>query len=284
MLYPEGIPQTDVVAGMEETLGLDAAEEVVEADRLLENTPFDPGVGLVHGFPEGREVTGRRRHCPGSIFWPRDRPWPGDRVRPGDRFHSGPRLWPWSSFGPRDRPRPRDRHRDSFCHGDRSRCRGRLCRRSLTGNRKSGPCKQRKNHRQDNNPRTLQRSKSNGMHFPARKIIDTYLSRNHVAFHTFSSVCESITFIKSKCKSSFCKVEISINSLVESRGAAHQDLWYSNIREAMKGGDDHERHETFDDEAAADDADDQTRQAPDGGSSYRQLQCPCHYPARHGSG
>src|SRR6266567_4774980 len=98
MLYPEGIPQTDVVAGMEETLGLDAAEEVVEADRLLENTPFDPGVGLVHGLPEGREVTGRRRHCPGSIFWPRDRPWPGDGIRPGDRFHSGARPCPRDRF------------------------------------------------------------------------------------------------------------------------------------------------------------------------------------------
>ena len=122
------------------------------------------------------------------------------------------------------------------------------------------------------------------MHFPARKTIDTYLSRNHVVVHTFSSVRESITFIKSKWKSSFCKVEISINSLVESRGAAHQDLWYSNIREAMKGGDDHERHETSDDEAAADDPDGQARQTPDGGSSYSQLQRPCHYPARQDSG
>ena len=55
------------------------------------------------------------------------------------------------------------------------------------------------------------------MHFPARKTIDTYLSRNHVVVHTFSSVRESITFIKSKGKSSFYKGEISISGLVESR-------------------------------------------------------------------
>src|SRR6266702_3423733 len=158
MLYPEGIPQTDIVPCLEETLGLDAAEEVVKADRLIENSPFDPGVGHVHGLPDFSEVTGRRRYCPGSKFWPRDRPRPGDK----------------------------------------SRCRGGICRKSLVGNRKSSPCKQRKNHRQDNNPRSLQWSKSNGMHFSARKIIDAYLSRNHVVFHKFSFVCVSTTLIKFK--------------------------------------------------------------------------------------
>src|SRR6266567_4051918 len=236
MLYPEGIPQTDIVPGLEETLGLDAAEEVVKADRLIENSPFDPGVGHVHGLPDFSEVTGRRRHCPGSKFWPRDRPWPGDRIRPWYRLHSEPKPCPGSSFRPRDRPWPGDgyRPRYSFCPGDRSccrcrlwlwcslcprarpgpgnkprprdrfrpgdksRCRGGICRKSLVGNRKSSPCKQRKNHRQDNNPRSLQWSKSNGMHFSARKIIDAYLSRNHVVFHKFSFVCVSITLIKFK--------------------------------------------------------------------------------------
>jgi hypothetical protein len=49
------------------------------------------------------------------------------------------------------------------------------------------------------------------MHFSAREIIDVCLSRNHVVFHMCSSVCDSIGFIKSKWKSTFCKQKISIN-------------------------------------------------------------------------